>query len=333
MSIHACDYGRRLAPGEPDPEIPPAPGSVYGRVSRYDIDRIREFKALDAIPLVHIALDLPSGLATTASDQWGRFQFTNVPPGTYQPSVDAGPGLTTWMSNSVVLPGPEACVDTEIVLQPTGKVSGRVRTADGRPGAGIYIRLLPDGPPSSLLAQHVDLGHTAGPDGRFTFEGLGPDRYVLAVNPDGNEATSRQPYSPAFFGGTDRASAPRISVEEGSALELDRPFVLPAPLPTRTFTVDVTCGDGSVPPGVITQALAPGAPFGEFDETGNGPVRTLNLLRDQAYTLLVSIFIPIGPEHGDRREEKLPGTELPAGAPGRHIALVAPFSNCAGTAQ
>ena len=46
MSIHACGYGRRLAPGEPDPELPPAPGSVYGRVSRYDIDRIREFKSL-----------------------------------------------------------------------------------------------------------------------------------------------------------------------------------------------------------------------------------------------------------------------------------------------
>ena len=27
MSIHACGYGRRLAPGEPDPELPPAPGT------------------------------------------------------------------------------------------------------------------------------------------------------------------------------------------------------------------------------------------------------------------------------------------------------------------
>ena len=83
MSIHACEYGRRLAPGEPDPELPPAPGSVYGRVSRYDIDRIREFKSLEAIPSVGLALNLPAGLVTTASDQWGRFQFANVPPGKY----------------------------------------------------------------------------------------------------------------------------------------------------------------------------------------------------------------------------------------------------------
>jgi len=65
-------------------------------------------------------------------------------------------------------------------------------------------------------------------------------------------------------------------------------------------------------------------------------VRTLRLVRDQAYTLLVSIFIPAGPERpwrGVRREEALPPMELPAGAPGRHIALVAPATDCAETAR
>ena len=88
---------------------------------------------------------------------------------------------------------------------------------------------------------------------------------------------------------------------------------------------------------LMTRAMAAnGAAFAEFDETGDGPVRTLKLVRDQAYTLLVSMFIPAGPErpwHGERREEKLPPTDLPAGAPGRHIALVAPFANCAETAR
>jgi len=86
----------------------------------------------------------------------------------------------------------------------------------------------------------------------------------------------------------------------------------------------------------MTSAHSAGAVFGEFDETGHGPVRTLNLVRDQAYTLFASIFIPAVLEHpgqSKRREEKLPVTELPAGAPGRHIALVAPFTNCAETAR
>jgi hypothetical protein len=216
-------------------------------------------------------------------------------------------------------------------------VSGRVLTARGTPGAGIYVRLLPDGPAGSRLVQHVDRGATTGPDGRFTFEGLGPNSYVLAINPDDGDATGRQPYAAGYFGGADRASATRIHVVEGSTIELDRPFVLPAPLATRTFTVDVTCRDGSVPPALMTQAHAgAGAPFDEVDDAGQGGVRALQLLRDQAYTLLVSIFIPAGPErpwHGERREEKLPSTELPAGAPGNHIALIAPFTNCSETAR
>ena len=202
---------------------------------------------------------------------------------------------------------------------------------------GSDVRLLPDGPPGSRLAQLVDLGQTTGPDGRFTFEGLPPDSYLLAVNPEGIDATGRHPYAPGWFGGADRASATRIPLAEGSAIELDRPFVLAPPLATRTFTVAVTCRDGSVPPAITTRAMGvKGAAFAEFDETRDGPVRTLKLVRDQAYTLLVSLFIPAGPErpwHGERRKEDLPPTALPAGAPGRHIALVAPFANCAETAR
>ena len=102
-----------------------------------------------------------------------------------------------------------------------------------------------------------------------------------------------------------------------------------------TFTVAVTCRDGSIPPGLMVRAMAThGAAFAEFDETGTGPVRTLTLVRDQSYTLLVSVFIPEAPggqdrPSGNRREETLAPTPLPAGAPGRHVELVAPFANCA----
>jgi hypothetical protein len=334
MSIYACGYGRELAPGEPGPQVP-VPGSIYGRVVRYDIDRIRMFEPLEALASARIALDLPGGRVTATSDRWGRFQFTKVPPGTYPLAVNAGQGLTPWMAKPVVLADPDACVDTEIVLQPSGKVSGRLVTAGGRPAPGIYLRLLPDGPARSLLAQHVDLASTTDADGRFSFEGLGPDTYAIAVNPDPGDATGRQPYAPAFFGGADHARATRIRVAAGAAIELQRPFVLPAPLPTRTFTVTVSCRDGSVPPAVTAQAKTGGAMFAEFAREG-GPVRTLTLVRDQAYTLNVSIAIPEGPARpqGRRRhEEKLPPMELPSGAAGRHIALTAPFTNCAEDAR
>jgi len=334
MSIDACSYSRRLAPGEPDPQLPPAPGSVYGRASRYDIDRVRQFAPLEAIPSVRIQLDLPAGPVTTDSDEWGRFRFSNVPPGTYELSVSAGQGLTPQRADAVVLEDGASCVDTDVVLEPAGRISGRVVTDDGTPAAGVYIRVLPDGPAGSRLVRHVTHGRTTDADGRFTFKGLADDRYALAVNPDGNEATGRQPYGPAFFGGADRASATRLPVSKGSAIELDRPFVLPARLETRTYTIAVTCEDGSVPAGIMTRAHAPGAAFGEFAETDRGPTKTLTLVRDQHYTLFVSIFIPEGPARPrERREEKLPVTELPGGAPGRPIALVAPFTNCADAAR
>jgi hypothetical protein len=61
MSIDACGYGRRLAPGEPGPDLPPVPGSIYGKVSRYDLDRIRDFKSLEGIPSVRVTLAVPAG--------------------------------------------------------------------------------------------------------------------------------------------------------------------------------------------------------------------------------------------------------------------------------
>jgi hypothetical protein len=100
--------------------------------------------------------------------------------------------------------------------------------------------------------------------------------------------------------------------------------------------VAVSCQDGSVPPALTVRAMAAtGAMFAEF-ASKTGPTQTLTLVRDQGYALDVSISIPDGPPRPEgrrRRAEKLPTMQLPAGAPGRHIALAAPFSNCAEPAR
>lgn len=329
MSIGACHYIERITAGSPEPELPPAPGRVYGRVVRYDIERIRRFQPMDPIASVRVSLDLPAGRVTAVSDQWGLFTFAGVPPGKHPLAVDAGQGLTPWGPAPIVdVARRDSCASTQIVLQPAGRISGRVVTAEGRPAPHIYLRLFPDAGPGSPVSE-LNLGWSTDADGGFTFTALTPDSYTLAINPEGN-ASAAQPYRGVWFGGADRASAARIPVAEGAAVELDRPFVLPAPLPTRTFTIAVTCRDGSVPPGLMVQAVAGGgARFFESDDTGDGPVRTLKALRDQDYTLRVSMFIPDRARRGERREEKLAPLDLPPGAPGRHIAIVAPFTDCA----
>ena len=172
--------------------------------------------ALSRVPGSGATAEWHLGPLGRVAHKWGRFQFANVPSGEYQLSVDAGHGLTPSMLLPVVVPYRKSCVETEIVLEPSGRISGRVVTADGTAGARIYVRLVPDGPAGSLMVQHVAHAQTTDAEGRFTFEGLDPDSYALAVNPDGNEATGRQPYAPAFFGGTDRASATRIPVTKDS---------------------------------------------------------------------------------------------------------------------
>jgi hypothetical protein len=118
MHINQCSRIVRLAPGEPEPELPPVPGRVYGRVSRYD--RVREG---EPIPGVSLWLDLPSGRVSTRSDAWGRFTFANVPPGSHAVGVDAGRDLRPRTVEPIVI-GARDCVDSYIFLQPPGAAFG-----------------------------------------------------------------------------------------------------------------------------------------------------------------------------------------------------------------
>ena len=240
MSLHACGYGRELTSGEPDPELPPVPGRVYGRVVRYDVDRIREFKSLAPIPAVRVALDRPGGRVIATSDKWGRFQFTDVPPGNYQLAVDAGQGLTPWMPDTVVVPDGEACVDTRhrplACRQGVGPCADRRREAGRRDLCAAAARRAGWQPPRATRRPRAGDGCRRPVHIRGTTRGqLRPRRQPGGQRGD-RAATVRA--------GLVRRHRSRVSdairVAEGSAIELDRPFVLPASLSTRTFTVAVT---------------------------------------------------------------------------------------------
>jgi hypothetical protein len=48
------------------------PGRIYGRVTRYDIDVIRDSQSLEPIPSVRTALDRPAGRVIATSDRVTR---------------------------------------------------------------------------------------------------------------------------------------------------------------------------------------------------------------------------------------------------------------------
>ena len=325
MSIRACEPIVHLAAGEPEPELPPVPGRVYGRITRDDTERIRWGRALEPIPAVRVWLDLPSGRLSTLSDAWGRFTFADVPPGSYTIGVDAGQGLTPWMARPVEMSAADTCASSSIILHPSGTVSGRVTSADGQPAPDILLSLTDPGGGRSGVP-----GRMTNADGRFTFDGLNSGDYLLAVN-TGNAATGAQPFPESWFGGRDRASASRIGVGLGEPTELPTDYVLPPKLPTRTFTMAVTCRDGSKPPFVSAAARAVDRQLDEDFASSKDGIATITLLRDRAYILTVAASFPQASDDPQALapQQELPPVEIPAGTPGRHLALLGPFASCA----
>ena len=120
VSIHACMLPVQLLPGEPDPEFLPVRGRVYGRVFRFDAARAVGPEPFDPVPGARLWIDLPAGRAAATSDAWGRFTFSDVPPGTYRIGVDAGPGLTARHSPRLDVRAGPRCSTAYVALEATG---------------------------------------------------------------------------------------------------------------------------------------------------------------------------------------------------------------------
>ena len=172
MWIHACGYGARSRPAN---RIGPAADGGNRLRTRLAVrHRSGPRSNRSSHPLGPHRAGSPDGPGDRVSDQWGRSSSRTCRPANTRSRWRQDQGLTLSMTTPVVVAYREACVDTEVVLEPSGTVSGRVQTADGKPAGGGYVRLLPDGPRAACSRNTSHTPRSTEPDGRFTFEGLGP---------------------------------------------------------------------------------------------------------------------------------------------------------------
>jgi len=219
-----------------DPRAKPATGTgtISGKVTGADTRA--------PIRRAEVSLNGPSGQKITYTDAEGRYQFSNLPRGTYNVSAHAGlhrgdyqPVAYGATSNSfsaglrgkpLQLNDGERLESVDIALPRTGAITGHVTDPDGQPASRVKISawiIRPGSEPTQFArAETDDLG-------QFRVFGLLPGDYILLANPSfshheqGPEIDAEPTgFAPTYAPGTpQRAAAARFRVGRGTEVSAD----------------------------------------------------------------------------------------------------------------
>jgi hypothetical protein len=196
---------------------PNASGGTISGVLEFDASNVSHI-GTDVAPLANIAIRASNGERAfetrTASTGW--FQVSGLPRGTYTIETELPPDLA--MSK---IPWPMVeleeggCVSMSPRVVPNGQITGRLRFP-ARPAGFASVSLIPfDRWRPGTQEAYVDRVE-ADRDGRFSFEGVRPGRYVLghAATYDGG------PMQRAYYPGTEDATMASV-IEIGPATIVD----------------------------------------------------------------------------------------------------------------
>jgi hypothetical protein len=111
--------------------------------------------------------------STAITDAEGRYEFQPLPPGEYKITVDSIGSPQPDDTNILVHPG--GCWDLTLYRSPHAQISGHVHHSDGSLMPDVAVMLI-DGDGSGYNTTHTDTR------GYFTFDGLRPGDYVVAIN-------------------------------------------------------------------------------------------------------------------------------------------------------
>jgi hypothetical protein len=139
-----------------------------------------------------VAKQNASGLeyaAFTGSD--GKYEFKPLPPGSYHLNANTAEGL--WVEEGSTTIGPRTCSLVGFALQPDGRISGRVTTADGKPARHVQVAVVP------VSAGNLQFTSAfADKLGRFEVKALHPGQYLVGIGiqdqPDRADSRSRVYY-------------------------------------------------------------------------------------------------------------------------------------------
>ncbi len=150
-------------------------GIVKGSVTRV----VRTATAEENVPVPGheiIAKRMADGIRyTTSANKDGDFEFRPLPEGSYDLSANTVRGL--WAESGTIAVSRRGCSEVGFELTPDGRISGYVRTADGKLVKNEQVVVVPKSNPDEQFASVLTDGN-----GYYEFHGLWPGRYLVGLD-------------------------------------------------------------------------------------------------------------------------------------------------------
>lgn len=197
-------------------------------------------------PLANASLTIEGGTfrKETKTDAEGRYQLSGLSPGKIKVTLTLPENLTTFEKEEELELSDRGCGSVNFYVFENGRVSGTVFDPEGQPVPRLLLALV-EGDKVDPVKYYSKLTRTDDL-GRYSFSGLPPGRYVIAVNltryPQPNDETDAFPRT--FYPGVSTASeAEVISLAAGEELR-EKDFRLPNRRAPSIITGKVVWDDG-----------------------------------------------------------------------------------------
>ena len=219
LATGICTRTRPLAEAAPDLDFLRAlPGRAAGVIISGAVERVRQrVTEDDSVPLGGVAdaalvVEGEGVRRELRADARGRFSVNGLKPGAYKLKLSLPEELTTYQPERELRVSDRGCAVVLYTVVDNGRVSGTLTDAEGEP-AGRVLLTLYEADEANPLERYGRL-ERAEEDGRYSFEGLPPGRYRLAVNltrfPEAGDVTGAFPRT--YYPGVAQASESEVIV-------------------------------------------------------------------------------------------------------------------------